>query len=184
MFGYACARDCACKCLYVCELYVGVCEHVCVHTWKIDIRSRSFELKILCYDLRKYGSTIVDFHNFSVTKHPPNEHTRSDNPVQILRTDVSEGRDYAIFGVGASAGYDYESRSLMPGGGAAVVFCYGFRPSLVDAHVKLSISTSAFTAKVTTRRDRTSCDAVGGYVAGFLEKTLSEWWAKYVILIT
>ena len=66
-----------------------------------------------------------------------------------------------------------------------MVFCYGFRPSIVDAgHVRATIYTSAFTARVSNKRDKTTCDAVGGYTAGFLEKSLSEWWAKYVILVT
>lgn len=109
---------------------------------------------------------------------------RSDNPIQILRSDVIVGRNVEIFGVKASAGFDSESRSIMPGGGAAVLFAYGHRPSLIDpAAVTVSMYTSAFTALVSTRKESTTCDAVGGYVVRFLEKSVTELWTKYVILV-
>jgi hypothetical protein len=108
---------------------------------------------------------------------------RSSAPVQILRTEVTEGRNVHIYGVGGGAGYDAESRSIMPNG-VAVVFAYGFRPSIVDkAHVKVCVFTSAFTATVATRKDRTNCEAVGGCCAGYLEKSLTEWWGKYVLVV-
>jgi hypothetical protein len=108
---------------------------------------------------------------------------RSTTPVQILRTEMMEGRSVHILGVGGRNGYDPESRSIMPNGGVAVIFAYGYRPSLVDkAHVKVCVFTSAFTANVATRKDRTNCEAVGGCCAGFLEKSLSQWWCKYVLV--
>ena len=124
---------------------------------------------------------------------------QSESPVQILRTDAMEGRNVMIFGVTSTCtsspqqrgsdspkGYDEESRTLLGGGGAAVVFAFGFLPSLIDsAHVTISIATSAFNATVSTRPNRTLCVAVGGYTAGYLEKSLvlSEYWAKYVMLV-
>ena len=120
---------------------------------------------------------------------------QSDNPVQILRTEVQEGRNVVIFGVsitstswdpdgGVQRGYDEESRTLKGGGSAAVVFAFGFLPTPVDfAHVRVTMITSAFNATVSTRPNRTSCVAVGGYTAGYLEKTLSDYWSKYVIIV-
>ena len=122
---------------------------------------------------------------------------QSESPLQILRTDTVEGRNVMIFGITATPsprrggsdppkGYDGESRTLLGGGGAAVVFAFGFLPSLVDsAHVTLSIATSAFNATVSTRPNRTLCVAVGGYTAGYLEKSLvlADHWAKYVVLV-
>ena len=108
----------------------------------------------------------------------------SSEPVQVLRTDVKEGKNVIIYGVGMGSGFDAEARTLMGHGGAAVVFAYGFRPSPIDlAHVKVVVQTSAFEAQVSTRPNRTECAAVGGFNCGYLEKSLSDIWAKYVLLI-
>jgi hypothetical protein len=120
---------------------------------------------------------------------------QSETPMQILRAEVHEGRNVVTFGVEATSsskggrpdtrGYDEESRTLLGGGGAAVMFAFGFLPTLIDpSHVKVSIVTSAFNATVSTRPNRTLCVAVGGYTVGYLEKTLTDHWAKYVILVS
>jgi hypothetical protein len=118
---------------------------------------------------------------------------QSKNPIQILRTDVLEGRNVLIFsaissicrpGKNHAAGYDEESRTLMGGGGAATVFAFGFLPSPIDpAHVQVNITTTAFNAIVSTRPNRTSCVAIGGYMSGYHEKSLGEQWAKYAIIV-
>jgi hypothetical protein len=120
---------------------------------------------------------------------------QSETPMQILRAEVHEGRNVVTFGVEATSspkggrtdtrGYDEESRTLLGGGGAAVMFAFGFLPTLMDpSHVKVSIVTSAFNATVSTRPNRTLCVAVGGYTVGYLEKSLTDHWAKYVILVS
>ena len=120
---------------------------------------------------------------------------QSTNPVQILRHEMQEGKNTVIFGVSAmntprdsgmenQRGYDEESRTLKGGGGAAVIFAFGFLPTPIDiAHVKVNIATSAFNATVSTRPNRTLCVAVGGHTAGYLEKSLSDYWAKYTIVV-
>ena len=119
----------------------------------------------------------------------------SDNPIQILRLDVQEGKNVVIWGMGATVtsavtgadtvGYDSESRTIMGGGGAAMVFAYGFVPTPIDAgHVKVGVLTSAFHATVSTRPSCAGCAAVGGCTAGYLEKSLSEYWAKFVIVVS
>lgn len=85
-----------------------------------------------------------------------------------------------MFGEG---GYDHESRCIM-GGGFVVIFAYGFTPTIWDlAHVKVEVKTTAFTATVATRKNRTQCQSCEGNAAGFLEKTLNDWWGKYVIIV-
>ena len=129
----------------------------------------------------------------------------SESPVQILKSDVLEGRNIVTFGVdvlsssvgkggrargmeGAGSdvkGYDEESHTLSGCGGAAVVFSYGFLPTLIDpSDVEISLITSAFTATLSTKPNRTTCAATGGYTAGYLEKSRTESWAKYVILVS
>ena len=108
----------------------------------------------------------------------------SPNAVQLQRVEFKEGRNYHTLGVGVGGGYDAEARTVLPGG-AVVLFAYASRPSLVDlAHVKVVLQTSAFTAQVSTRPDRTECSVVGGFTAGYLEKSTSDVWAKFVLLVT
>jgi hypothetical protein len=105
----------------------------------------------------------------------------SNSIVQLLRVDMKEGRNYVIMGIGT--GYDAESRLLAPFGGGCVVFSWGFLPTLVDkANVKTAIFTNSFTAVVATRADRSSCVANGGSSVGFLEKTVTSHWSKFVIV--
>lgn len=107
-------------------------------------------------------------------------HGRS--PVQITHTELREGADLWVLGVGD--GYDTAGRVIRPGGGAAVVFAKGHRPSLVSKeHVKFTVTTTAFVATVATRENRAECMAQSGYSAAFLEKSRTDWWAKYVIVV-
>jgi hypothetical protein len=74
-------------------------------------------------------------------------------------------------------------RVIMPGG-SALIFIWAFSPTpLEHGHLKASISTAAFSATVASVQRDSSCEARGGFTTGFLEKTVSEWWSKYVILV-
>jgi hypothetical protein len=102
--------------------------------------------------------------------------------VQIMDFELKEGKDYVVFGAGE--GYDKDSRSLVASGGAVIVFVYGYVPSLTDlAHVKLQIFTSAFSAVISTRRNRTDISNQNGFHAGYLEKVQADYWSKSVISI-
>ena len=102
--------------------------------------------------------------------------------VQILETELQEGAGVVTLGVGK--GYDADSRTLYNNGGAAVVFAYGARPSLLDlAHVALKLSTSAFSATVSSQKHASSIRSSEGYQSGFQEKSRGEFWAKTVICI-
>jgi hypothetical protein len=108
-------------------------------------------------------------------------HSRSS--IQLLRTELREGADLKIFGVGE--GYDETSRSLKANGGSIVVFAKGNRPSLVSKeHVKFDIVTTAFKAMMATRENRSECRSQAGFHAPFLEKSRTDWWAKYVIVVS
>mmetsp|Transcript_19612 Transcript_19612/g.26880 ORF Transcript_19612/g.26880 Transcript_19612/m.26880 type:complete len:358 (-) Transcript_19612:52-1125(-) len=106
----------------------------------------------------------------------------SPNQVQIVDVKLKEGENVVIIGVNLS--FEPDSRTLLSHGGAAVVFTYGYAPSLTDlAHVKAKIVTSAFTAEVSTRKNRMDCEATAGHTAGYLEKSQTDWWAKCVICV-
>lgn len=107
---------------------------------------------------------------------------KSSTFVQFLDTELKEGSDVFIFGVGDS--YDVDSRTIVGSGGAAVVFAYGHVPTLLDlAHVKVKIITSAFTATVSTRKTKTNCVSFDGHHAAFHEKSRTDYWSKTVIII-
>ena len=109
----------------------------------------------------------------------------SRNPIQLLRVEMLEGRSHELFAFGVGPGFDTESRTLLANGGACIVFAYGNRPTLLDlAHVKISIFGTAFNATLSTRKNRTTCEGVGGCNAGYLEKSLEDYWGKYVVCIT
>ena len=110
---------------------------------------------------------------------------RSEHHVQILRTELIEGRHVKILGGSVTVGgYDAESRTILPGGGSAIIFAYGYRPTLLDpGHAKVRVFTSAFSGLLSTRKTGTKCTAVGGYDVRYLEKSSTDWWSKYVVLI-
>lgn len=106
----------------------------------------------------------------------------SSAEVQIIETSLSEGGDVATFGIGQ--GFNHSARSIEPFGGAAIVFATGKRPTLLNLeHVKVVIKTTAFKAMVATRENRSSCEPVAGFNSSFLEKSRTDWWAKYVIVV-
>ena len=75
-------------------------------------------------------------------------------------------------------------RVIMPGGNA-LVFLWAFSPSPIEiGHLKACISTAAFAATVASTQRESHCEARGGFTVGFLEKSVSDWWSKYVILVT
>jgi hypothetical protein len=113
----------------------------------------------------------------------------SSNNVQILETELKEGKNIIIMEVmnmnNQCSSYDMETRTISPNGGAVIIFAYGYMPTLVDlAHVKLVVNLSAANSMVSTRKNRTNCSSVGGCSVGFLEKSLMDWWGKYVLVIS
>jgi len=105
---------------------------------------------------------------------------KSDSSIQITRLNMREGRSLVVI---PTQGYESESKTVLPGG-SLVVFAYGLRPSVLDkAHIKFDLISTAFTATIATRVNRTECHATGSFNIGFLEKSLTEWWGKYVLLV-
>jgi hypothetical protein len=108
---------------------------------------------------------------------------RSDSPIQISRVQLVIGRNVRIIGSSA-CGYEVESRCLMPEG-MVVVFICAFPESPLDiGHLKANINTAAFSAVVASTQRESFCEGKGGFSIGFLEKTVSDWWSKYVIVIS
>jgi hypothetical protein len=108
---------------------------------------------------------------------------RSDSPVQISRLALDYGKEVALYGSMAT-GYEAESRCIMPGG-AAIVFACAHHPSPIEVgHLKAIIDCPSFTATVASTQRESSCESKGAFLVGFLEKSVSEWYAKYCLVVS
>lgn len=93
------------------------------------------------------------------------------------------GRNVIIMG-SKQTGYEAESRILWPRGYVVVVLVAFPQSPLEIGHLKAVIHSAAFTLMVASTQRESSCEAKGGFTTGFLEKTVSEWWSKYVVLVS
>ena len=92
------------------------------------------------------------------------------------------GKNYII--TGAPEAFYEHSRTIAPKCGYVLLFLWGFNPSPLEiGHIFMNISTSAFIASIGSRPRESFCNNQSGYTTGFLEKTVSEWWSKFVIVI-
>ncbi len=108
---------------------------------------------------------------------------RSESPIQIVRIQMVHGHKVVLLGSGAT-GYDAESRAIMPNG-VVIVFASAFVPTPLEiGHFKAHIDCPAFTATVASTQRESSCEARGTFHVGFLEKSVSEWWSKYVLVVS
>lgn len=108
---------------------------------------------------------------------------RSESPIQITRLHMLMGRNILIVG-SEGTGYEYESRLILPHG-YVVIFISAFPQSPLEiGHLKANIHSAAFTAVLASTQRETTCDAKGGFKIGFLEKTVSEWWSKYIVVVS
>jgi hypothetical protein len=108
---------------------------------------------------------------------------RSDSPIQITRVQMVVGRNVVIMG-SLATGYEAESRSILPNGYALIFICAFAQSPLEVGHLRANINTAAFSAVVASTQRESFCEAKGGFTVGFLEKTVNEWWCKYVIVIS
>lgn len=110
---------------------------------------------------------------------------RSDSPIQITRVQMVIGKNVLIIGSKAT-GYEVESRCLLPEG-MVIVFISAFPESALSidtGHLKANVNTAAFSAVIASTQRESFCEGKGGFTVGFLEKTVCEWWSKYVIVIS
>lgn len=107
---------------------------------------------------------------------------RSASPIQIGRVQIKHGRNVIIFG-SKETNYDVDSRSIQPDG-SAIIFIWAFSPSPIESgHILANVHTAEFNVTVSSNLNEASNESRGVVSVGFLEKTVSEWWSKYVLLI-
>lgn len=106
----------------------------------------------------------------------------SDTPIQIARVQMVHGRNVTILG-SSSTRYDKESKAILPDG-VAIIFIWAFSPSPIEiGHIKANVNTVAFSTTLASTQRESICEARGGFQVGFLEKTVSEFWSKYCIVV-
>ena len=106
----------------------------------------------------------------------------SDTSIQIARVQMVHGRNVMILG-SSSTRYDKESRAILPDG-VAIIFIWAFSPSPIEiGHIKANVNTAAFSATLASTQRESTCEAKGGFQVGFLEKTVSEFWSKFCIVV-
>jgi hypothetical protein len=102
--------------------------------------------------------------------------------VQVLDIELKEGVQVLTFGIGE--GYDPNGRIIKPDGGAAVLFGFGRRPSFTSKeHVKYIVHSNAFTSMVSTRENSSNLNSTPGFNSTFMEKSRTDWWGKFVIIV-
>ena len=107
----------------------------------------------------------------------------SNIPIQISRVQMVKGRNVVMMG-STSTGYEIETRCILPKGIAVIFICAYPQSPLDVGHLHANINTAAFNATLSSVQRETHCESKGGFTVGFLEKTVTDWWSKYVIIIT
>ena len=104
--------------------------------------------------------------------------------IEIENINLKEGVEVIPFSVGPE-GFDAEKNIVSACGGAVLLFGYGRRPTIVSKeHIKFEIHSNAFRSLVSTRVNSSNLHTSPGFNVNFMEKTRTDWWAKFVIVIT
>ena len=102
--------------------------------------------------------------------------------IQLSRLQLYAGRGHAVYG-SSETGFDSDN-NIIGSGGYASVLVWGHSPSpLEDGLVFAKVRSSAFDMAISGALIETVCTEKHGFHIGFLEKSVSEWWGKYVLLI-
>lgn len=108
---------------------------------------------------------------------------RSNIPIQIARLQMINGKNVKLIG-SESTNYDTDSKSIMKNG-SVVIYLWAFPPSPIEVgHIKANIYTAAFNATFASTQKESICESKGGFIVGFLEKTVTDMWSKYVLYIS
>jgi len=105
----------------------------------------------------------------------------SQQPIQLDAIQLMEGKIHHII---PGVFYDESGKCLASRKfSCALVVAYGYRPTVVDlAHVKIKVQSSAGEIFIATRKNRSQLTLAAGYKGGFYEKSVTDWWAKFVVI--
>jgi hypothetical protein len=112
---------------------------------------------------------------------------KSQSPFQINRMRMLYGKCVHLLGSLEHTGFDPSTRLLYPGG-VVVVLCIAYAPSPIEVgHLKVLLKCShGCKITIASTQSESSVEAGGGgkFELSLLEKTVSEIWSKYVIVIS
>ena len=105
---------------------------------------------------------------------------RSESPINLGTLKLSHGNNFEVFGV-----LNFKSQSrVIRSQGAALIFAWGHSPSPMESGlVGLSLSSHYFSVNISSDIQYTGAEVSGSYQICFLEKSVSDWWSKYVVVI-
>ncbi|CAM9140186.1 unnamed protein product [Hapterophycus canaliculatus] len=105
----------------------------------------------------------------------------STSTVQFLEMRKRDGHGYRVL-MGPLCNGD--SQQLMPGG-VAIMFAWGHASTniLKKGYVVMVAETTAFSGVFALQPEKITMKSKSGFQAGFLEKNISEWWSKQVVVI-
>jgi len=107
---------------------------------------------------------------------------RSNSALGLSYLQLTGGRDARVLGTN-EGGYDFKNRRVLPGGSFTVFACAYPTSPLEPGHLRFELSTTAFSAIVGSQLNEASCVSRQGFRSGFLEKSMSEWWQRYVLVV-
>jgi hypothetical protein len=106
---------------------------------------------------------------------------KSDNPVQLANVQMLSGVDCVVLGC---PGYKHDTRVLLPGG-SALLFAWGYSPTPMESGtVKVLVTTENVSVLLSSEVRLTTREVVGSHKLCFLEKSVSQWWSKYVMHVS
>ena len=107
---------------------------------------------------------------------------KSNEVIHLNRSQLKEGKSIHYL---PGEGYSEVSKTVDLGG-YVVIFgvATGSTTGIDYGNVTFSLSTSAADIVVSSQLSLSECENLHGSHGGFREKSVSEWWSKYVVCIT
>jgi hypothetical protein len=107
---------------------------------------------------------------------------RSHSAVRLSSLQLLHGRDARVLGA-QHGGYDSRNRRVLPGGSFTVFAVAHPASPLEPGHLRFDLRTTAFAATIGSQLNEASCTSLQGFTVGFLEKSVSDWWARCVLVM-
>ena len=80
--------------------------------------------------------------------------------------------------------YDVASRTIAPYG-VVIIFANAQSPSpMNDGLLQVLISSTACSVTISKKQEECYLYTESGFSVGMMEKTVSQWWSKYIVLIS
>jgi len=105
----------------------------------------------------------------------------SSSSIQLSRVHIKEGRKHWLLG---STLFDSETNSILPNGFLVLFACSHSKMFFEHQGVEISVMTSACELNLAVELEKSSCTSSNGFTVGFLEKSSTLSWGKYVLVVS